>query len=970
MPSPRHLGVPFRARRVVVLAGGAALVVAMAAAPTPAEGRQAPRRAGVAQVAPTGGDELGYYDARRPMRATPAAGAARLGAGGSGARRPSPRGSVAGGGLFELDPATGTVRILEKLDGYLTGPSGRPARGVALAYVRRHHAALGLSATDLTTFRFHRDYVDIDGTHHLSWTQEVGGRKVFDSGLQAAVTHDGRLLAVFGSPVSKASAPGRTVGRLTTPADAIAAARTDSGETSSLPGPEDTAEPVVFVDHGRSRAAWETTTMSAEQPTLAVFDAVTGELLYRRPLAQTEHSRGSAFSYFPGAEHGGTARHVDFTARGWLPAGAKILDGNNSHAYSDVNDDQKPNPSEEVGPLGNGTWNHPLTPFHLKDVRFCDSAYPCTWDPDEPFSWRVNRKQNTTQVFYFVNNWHDHLMKAPIGFTEAAGNFQARNHSHVGRGQDAVDTQTEDGAATDHGLPDPSHIDNANMATPPDGRAPRMQMYLQHQPGTSYPRGDPFAPTDVGDEADTVYHEYTHGLSNRLVINANGQSTLGDVQAGAMGEAWSDWYAMDYLVDQRLQKDDPHQVDVVLFQFDGAGVALDRTEPIDCPVRSTADRCNGGLTGHRGGYSYADFGKVGGGPEVHSDGEVWAQTLWQLRSALGSRTSESLVTRAMELAPHNPSFLDMRNAILVADTAVFRGRHHDAIWKVFAARGMGYFAGSFGGDDVAPGASFAKPPASHATGRVRGTVTDPDSGMPIAGATVTLAFQGRGTVNPAAVTDAQGRYTLGPVPRGHYPKLQVDAPGYLSGRSAVTIGAGTVRRDFAARRDWAAAAGGATVSGFTGSDHTVGGCGPLAAIDLSRISAWKTAAAAEEATPSNVFVPKQITVKLPQAITLTEFQVDPSAGCGDGSSASTSGYRIETSPDGATWTTAAQGTFTADDLGRLNSLIPTAGTAGVQYVRFTILGNQVPNFATDCPGSFTGCVHADVTELEVYGQAP
>ena len=100
---------------------------------------------------------------------------------------------------------------------------------------------------------------------------------------------------------------------------------------------------------------------------------------------------------------------------------------------------------------------------------------------------------------------------------------------------------------------------------------------------------------------------------------------------------------------------------------------------------------------------------------------------------------------------------------------------------------------------------------------------------------------------------------------------------------------------------------------------------------------------------------------------MKEFAVDPSANCGDGASASTSGYRIETSADGTTWTTASQGTFTADDLGQLNSLAPSAGATGVRFVRFTILGNQVPDFATDCPGPFTGCVHADLTELEVYG---
>ena len=434
-----------------------------------------------------------------------------------------------------------------------------------------------------------------------------------------------------------------------------------------------------------------------------------------------------------------------------------------------------------------------------------------------------------------------------------------------------------------------------------------------------------------------------------------------------MGEAWSDWYAMDYLVDQGLQKDHPHKVDVVLFQFDGAGVALDRTEPIDCPIRSTADRCNGGLTGHSGGYTYRDYAAVGGGPEVHTDGEIWAQTLWQLRGVLGSRTSESLVTRAMELAPHNPSFLDMRNAILVADTAVFGGRHHDDIWKVFAARGMGFYAGSFGGDDIAPGASFAKPPAGHATGRIEGSVSDPDTGTPVPGATVTLAFQGRGAVNPSTVTDAQGHYSLGPVPRGRYSKLEVEAPGYLSARSAVTVGKGSAHRDFSARRDWAASSGGAAITDFTGTDHTPGGCGPVSAIDLTQLNGWKTAAGADEVTPTNVFVPKHLTVKLPQAITVKEFLVDPSASCGDGASASTSGYRIETSADGTTWTTANQGTFTADDLGQLNSLAPSAGATGVRFVRFTILGNQVPDFATDCPGPFTGCVHADLTELEVYG---
>ena len=101
--------------------------------------------------------------------------------------------------------------------------------------------------------------------------------------------------------------------------------------------------------------------------------------------------------------------------------------------------------------------------------------------------------------------FHDHLLAKPIGFTEAAGNFENTNSTKTGKAHDAVQTQTMDGASTDNGLPDSNHVDNANMSTPPDGTPPTMQMYLQHLPGTSYPAGDPFPANNTGDEAD-------HGL--------------------------------------------------------------------------------------------------------------------------------------------------------------------------------------------------------------------------------------------------------------------------------------------------------------------------------------------------------------------------------------------------------------------------------------------------------------------------
>ena len=176
------------------------------------------------------------------------------------------------------------------------------------------------------------------------------------------------------------------------------------------------------------------------------------------------------------------------------------------------------------------------------------------------------------------------------------------------------------------------------MGTPPDGRSPQMQMYLQHQPFTSYPGGDPFSPTNVGDEADTVYHEYTHGLSNRLNVDVQGRSHP------RRRPGRRDGRGLERLVRHGLPRDrrprsatGPAKADVRLFTLRRQGVNFDRTEPIDCKVGQHASGCaTAAPPGHRGGYTYADYGKVVGVPEVHGDGEIWAQTLWSLRDAIGS----------------------------------------------------------------------------------------------------------------------------------------------------------------------------------------------------------------------------------------------------------------------------------------------------------------------------------------------
>ena len=74
-------------------------------------------------------------------------------------------------------------------------------------------------------------------------------------------------------------------------------------------------------------------------------------------------------------------------------------------------------------------------------------------------------RQNATQLFYFVNRFHDWLAQSPIGFTEAAGNFQVTNSSGQGEGGDAVQAQALDGANTAGGFPDGDHFNTASMDT-------------------------------------------------------------------------------------------------------------------------------------------------------------------------------------------------------------------------------------------------------------------------------------------------------------------------------------------------------------------------------------------------------------------------------------------------------------------------------------------------------------------------
>ncbi|MEP9363835.1 M36 family metallopeptidase [Nocardioides sp. CN2-186] len=948
---------------------------------------------------------------------------------------PAARAQVRSLGQFanvDYDPLTGTPRMLGRLDGYLTAPSSLPARTVALDYVRSHADLVGLDAADLGTLVFRKNYVDTLGLHNLSWTQRINGTPLFGNGLMAKVTSTGRLLSISGSPVHDlsglaASAPRGELtasgARSAAAADvdgAAAASSVDSSRAGSAARTTwsngDFAQKVWFLTSHGLRAGWSTYTQTGSDAAYQhVVDATTDATLYRR--STVDHATGDAYvyDYYPGAPagpkkdgkvaHPGAPKVVNFIKRGWLSKNATTLNGDSVITSADVDDDNLIGAGEQYGVPGTksgATGRLKTFPDTAKDVfggdgtvgdgpyagfgfsKFCSKAFPCTWDAQAGGSWKTNMAADQNNAFYLASAFHDYLQSdKAIGFTPKAGNFTAA-------GGDPVLQQVLDGADADaeNGVPDSAHINNANMNTPPDGTPPTMQMYLWHSPG--YPNDyDSYLPSSGAFDASILLHEYTHGLSNRLVVDADGNGTLSSLQSGSMGEAWSDYYAMDYLVTKGFEKDTAKDGEMYEGRYvmggstdpDGALVPF-RSMPMDCAVGSQAKACYDTYNpdaDHQGGYTYGDLVLVAGSPEVHSSGEVWAQTLWDIRKAFGHQVADTLITRGMSLSATNPTMLDMRNAIIQADQVAYGQAHTTALWKLFAKRGMGYYAGAIDAGDTETAEDFHTPPSpASAQGVITGTVTDTNTGDPVAGATVMVAGFGTKYVT---TTNAGGEYTLGGVVAlyaGTYPKVVVSAPGYFTSSQAVTVPAtgGSTTADYAVRYDWAATGAGASVLDFNGPDYTDYGCGPAQALDTLFGTGWGSASGTGD-EPSPTFEPKHLEIKLPQAVDIASFGVDPTSTCGDAGSASTGDYRIEVSVDGTLWTpvTPAGAHFGIDDRGTLNEVTPTTPALGVRYVRFTILGNQVPDASgksyeetcTADPGSYDGCTFADLTELAVFG---
>jgi Zn-dependent metalloprotease len=526
--------------------------------------------------------------------------------------------------------------------GTLSEPQSDTADNIARKFLARHNSLFTLSSAATEELKLENEDND-QGTTFLNYTQTAGGLKVFEGQVQVVVNKNGEVLnvregfLVDGPPRRRNGAIDEAIakafehaGRNVFPSFVENYSRQSTTEMSRFANPLDVnfeevlSEQNVVSVGGESRLAWHVyAEVGPEEWYEILLDAYTGELLLRHNLYLFE-AQGTVYTEAPDK---GARQLVSFvgdttinTTAGWMGT-STVTTGNNAEAYLDTN-------ADNVADNNNGTG---LVTGHAsaanQDFTF---AFSTTVDP------RTQQAAVVTNLFYYNNVMHDFSYN--LGFTETARNFQVNNFGRGGSGNDSVRAEAQDGSGTN----------NANFATPPDGSRPRMQQFLFTSPTPD---------RDSSVDGDVVFHEYGHGISNRLI--GNGSTALSGTQSGAMGEGWSDYWA-------------------ITINNDGAVGEYVTNNPAG--IRRAAYTVPAAAVHN----SYSDLGFG-----VHADGEVWAATLWDLRTQLGAAITDRIVLNGMKFTPTRPSFLNARDGIIQADQNLNGGANRCTIWTVFARHGMG-----------------------------------------------------------------------------------------------------------------------------------------------------------------------------------------------------------------------------------------------------------------------------------------
>ena len=543
-----------------------------------------------------------------------------------------------------LNRESGSVRVLER-------PSLSTPRASSAASIRGLLAAnarlLGLDRRDLNTLAAVRDYTSRStGIRHVQFRQDVDGMPVFDSAIAVHILAGGAITRITSN-----AAPTDGRGAATAVVTADRAGEEAAGHAGGSAEAAEAPVPTWLPVDGALRLAWHVVVPSSDGSDLfdILIDAQTAELLVRRNRVHYTDGSGR-IPQGPGTASIDARRPdpMPFGVDGTLACPPPV-----NFAVRSLNAPFR-DPGTVLAATGHLEGNNTRV-FRGSLAESVEGTYDGQqWLFDFPFNSEGSAQ---TALFFAMNFSHDFYYD--LGFDEAAGNFQLDNFGRGGVGGDPVRAKSR---ATGR--------NNANYVHAPEGRSPTINMFLWDALGGCWGEDidhDGWIDIDGDYDLDIVVHEYHHGVSLRL------NTSFGGPEAGAIGEGGGDFFA---------------------YSVNNETTLAEYARP-------------GGLRGvNQKGYgdwwcSQTFF------CEVHENGEIWANVLWDIRERLRSdlvsgseaaaiNESHQLYIDGLKLSPPRPTMLDMRDAMLEADAirnpAGASSGNFCRLWESFAGRGMGVSA--------------------------------------------------------------------------------------------------------------------------------------------------------------------------------------------------------------------------------------------------------------------------------------
>ncbi|KAI5864481.1 extracellular metallo proteinase 1 [Durotheca rogersii] len=525
------------------------------------------------------------------------------------------------------------------------------------------------------TFRLVEDhYVGTNGIGHVHFRQTIHGLDVDNADFNVNVARDGSIFS-FGNSFFAGDIPQQSLVEKRCVLDAVGAldvasstlqlpisgetsvegstgieSYTITGTTGTVQDPE--ASLVYFVrPNGDLALTWKVETRTADDWVVSYVD-VEGE---SGVLGLANYISYATYDVYPWGLNDPSEGARKITSDPWDVTASKHTwhDSRNTTAGNNADVGSVPIVAQVYAPTSeNLTFEYPYVPDTETGLTYRDAA--------------------VAQVFYTVNMHHDLLYI--LGFTPAAGNFQADNYGEGGRGYDAVRVRIHHWGGKNNGY----------LTRTVEGVAPELVLYL-------FNFTDP--ERDAAFDNGFVIHEYTHGLSGRLTGGPRTRNCLDAFEADGMAEGWSDFYAAAVM----LKPDDTRENATYGF---AAWPTNSTNPPTARKVMYTTDM-------EANPWTYSMVNSL---ERVHEVGTVWAsllyEVLWNLIDKHGKNDAErpemvdgvptdgkflamKIVLDAMALQPCNPTFVQARDAIVDADVALTGGQNVCEIWRGFAKRGLG-----------------------------------------------------------------------------------------------------------------------------------------------------------------------------------------------------------------------------------------------------------------------------------------